>query len=265
MRCREFLMKDLYSFSRNEEDHQKIYDKIKEAYQKIFKRIGIGHKTFFTFASGGVFAKFSHEFQTVTSAGEDKIFIDQDKGLAVNDEVMNDEVLASLSLSKDNMIEETSAEVGNIFTLGTRFSKALDLEVLDEEGNRINPIMGSYGIGPGRVMGTVVEVLSDDKGIIWPESIAPFQVHLLMLGNKDAVKEEADALYRKLVDAGVEVLYDDREGSAGEKFADSDLIGIPYRVVVSERSLADGGYEVKKRTEEKGEIVQKDNLVAMFV
>lgn len=265
MRTREFIMKDLYSFSRDEAEHNEFYEKTKEAYKNVFKRAGIGHLTYLTFASGGMFSKFSHEFQTITSAGEDIIYVDESKGIAINKEVYNDEVIANLGLNKETLVENRAVEVGNIFTLATRFSDALDLKYKTETGEEKSVFMGSYGIGPGRLMGTVVEVLSDDKGIIWPESIAPFKVHILELGDDMEVKTTANALYVTLQEKGIEVMYDDRTGmSAGEKFADADLIGIPYRVVISPRSLKDGGYEVKKRTEEKGKIVDIDGLCAVL-
>ncbi len=261
MRVREFVMKDLYSFCKDEEEHNAFYERSKEAYKNIFKRIGIGHLTYITFASGGMFSKFSHEFQTITGAGEDIIYVDENKGIAVNKEVYNDEVLTSLGLKKEDMVENKAVEVGNIFTLSTRFSDALGLKFKTEEGDEKSVFMGSYGIGPGRLMGTVVEVLSDSKGIIWPENIAPFKVHLLMLGGDENVKIEASKLYEELNAKNIEVLFDDRvDVNAGEKFADSDLIGIPYRIVVSKRSLADGGFEIKKRIEDTGKIVNIDEL-----
>lgn len=265
MRTREFVMKDLYSFSKDEAEHNEFYEKSKVAYKNVFKRAGIGHLTYLTFASGGMFSKFSHEFQTITGAGEDTIYVDETKGIAINQEVYNDEVIASLGLSKENLVEQRAVEVGNIFTLGTRFSDALELKYQTEEGESKSVFMGSYGIGPGRLMGTIVEVLSDDKGIIWPESVAPFKVHLLSLGEDESIKVEADKIYELLKEKNIEVLFDDRTGvSAGEKFADSDLIGIPYRVVVSTRSLKEGGYELKKRTEEKGKVVKLEDLVSEF-
>ncbi len=265
MRTREFIMKDLYSFSKNEDEHTVFYEKSKEAYKNIFKRVGIGHLTYLTFASGGMFSKFSHEFQTISGAGEDTIYVDENKGIAINKEVYNDEVIESLGLSKDTLVENRAVEVGNIFTLGTRFSDALDLTYQTETGEMKSVFMGSYGIGPGRLMGTVVEVLSDDKGIIWPESIAPFTVHVLILGEDDNVRKSAEELYQELIEKNIEVLFDDRvDISAGEKFADADLIGIPYRVVVSKRSLADGGYELKKRTEEGGKIVASQELLEVL-
>jgi prolyl-tRNA synthetase len=265
MRGREFYWKALYSFSKDEAEHNDFYEKAKIAYQNIFKRTGIGHLTYLTFASGGSFSKFSHEFQTITSVGEDVIYLDENSAIAVNKEVLNDEVLDTLQLKRENLVEQKAVEVGNIFSLGTRFSEPFDLKYKDEKGEDKLVIMGSYGIGLGRLMGTVVEVLSDDKGIIWPESIAPFQTHLLVLGEDKKVLEEAGKVYIDLQKAGVEVLFDDRgEMSAGEKFADADLIGIPYRILVSERSLKEGGVEVKKRNEEKGKIISIDELLKVL-
>lgn len=265
MRCREFVMKDLYSFSKNEEEHNIFYEKSKEAYKNIFKRVGIGHLTYLTFASGGVFSDFSHEFQTLTGAGEDTIYVDESKGIAINKEVYNDKVINDLGLDKTTLVEHRSAEVGNIFTLSTRFSDALDLSYKTEDGKDEKVFMGSYGIGPGRLMGTIVEVLSDDKGIIWPEAISPFRVHLLSLGESEDVKRASNDLYEKLSLNNIEVLFDDREGlSAGEKFADADLIGIPYRIVISERSLKEGGCEIKKRIEDRGKITFFDDLLKEF-
>lgn len=265
MRCREFVMKDLYSFSKNEEEHNVFYEKAKQAYSNIFKRVGIGHLTYLTFASGGMFSKFSHEFQTITSSGEDIIYVDENKGVAINKEVYTDEVIDGLELNRESLVEQKAVEVGNIFTLGTRFSDALDLSYQTESGEKKNVFMGSYGIGPGRLMGTVVEVLSDDKGIIWPESIAPFKLHLLSLGENEQVLTEANRVYEELNQMGIEVLFDDRTGvTAGEKFADADLLGMPYRAVVSERSMKENGIELKKRTEDKGKIVNLDELMTVL-
>ncbi len=264
MRTREFVMKDLYSFSQNENEHMEFYEKAKQAYVNIFKRVGIGHLTYLTFASGGVFSKFSHEFQTLTGAGEDVIYINEENNIAINKEVFTDEVKKDLGLG-DNFKEAKTVEVGNIFTLGTRFSEALGLTYQNEQGEKQAVFMGSYGIGPARLMGTVVEVLSDDKGIIWPSSIAPFQVHLLSLGDDQSVQDEANKVYETLIKNKIEVLFDDRVGlSAGEKFADSDLLGMPIRVVVSARSMKENGIEVKKRTEEKGNVISVDELLNLI-
>lgn len=264
MRTREFIMKDLYSFNVDEKTHLEFYEKAKEAYKNIFKRVGIGHITYLTFASGGMFSKFSHEFQTISSTGEDTIYINEENNIAINKEVFTDEVKKDLGLG-GNFKEARAVEVGNIFTLSTKFSDALNLKYKTKEGESKSVFMGSYGIGPGRVMGTVVEVFSDDKGIIWPESIAPFQVHLLALGEAEVVLKEADQIYENLIKNNIEVLFDDRAGiSTGEKFSDADLLGIPLRAVVSARSLKEGGIEIKKRTEEKGEIVSKDELLKLL-
>ena len=266
MRGREFYWKALYSFSKNEEEHNEFYERAKIAYKTVFSRVGIGHLTYMTFASGGSFSQFSHEFQTLTGAGEDTIYIDENKGIAINKEVYNDEVIASLGLDKNNLAEKRAVEVGNIFSLGTKFSEPFDLKYKDENGEEKLVIMGSYGIGLSRLMGTIVEALADDKGIIWPEEVTPFKVHLLTLGDDEKVTEEANKLYEELSKKEIEVLFDDRKDvSAGEKFADSDLIGIPYRIVVSKRSLADGGFEIKKRTEEKGKIANTSELFDLLV
>ncbi|MEK7180396.1 MAG: aminoacyl--tRNA ligase-related protein [Patescibacteria group bacterium] len=257
MRGREFVMKDLYSFSRTEEEHNIFYEKAKQAYTNIFKRVGLGDKTHLTFSSGGTFSKYSHEFQTESESGEDIIYVDTKSGLAVNKEVLNDEVLKDLGLSRDALIEKKAVEVGNIFSLGTRFSEPFELVYSDEKGEKKPVIMGSYGIGPGRVMGVVVETLSDDKGIIWPASITPFHVHLLRLGDKKEVVEASEKTITLLEQAGIEVLYDDRDVSAGEKFADSDLLGIPARFVISDRMVAEGKIEVKMRKD--GVVTTIDN------
>ncbi len=263
LRGREFLMKDMYSFHTTEEDFKLFYEKAKEAYKNIFARVGIGHLTYLTFASGGVFSKYSHEFQTITPAGEDTIFLSTESAMAINKEVLNDETLQSLGLSREKLTETRAIEVGNIFDLKTKYSEPFNLTFQDEKGEKHPVLMGCYGIGLGRLMGAVVEALSDDRGIIWPESVAPFTVHLLPLGNGNPkVGVYADEVYEKLSSAGVEVLYDDREGlSAGEKFAEADLLGMPYRAVVSDRSLKDGGIEVKKRIEEKGEIITPEKFI----
>lgn len=257
MRGREFFMKDLYSFSRSKKEHDEFYEKIKQSYLNVFTRVGLGDRTCITFASGGTFSKYSHEFQTVTEAGEDIIYIDKEKNIAINQEVYIDEVIKDLGLDKEKMIKAKAVEVGNIFSLGYKFSEALNLTYKDEAGKEELVYMGSYGIGPSRLMGAVAEILSDEKGMVWPESIAPFRVHLISL-NKD---EEAEKIYDELVGAGIEVLFDDRDVRAGEKFADSDLIGIPYRVVVSEKSLSQGGLEIKKRNQAESEIIAKEKIL----
>jgi len=248
LRGREFIMKDMYSFARSHEELDAFHEKVAEAYQRIFKRVGIGEYTYRTFASGGSFSKFSDEFQAICDAGEDIVYIDEEKNVGVNKEVYTDEVLTELGLKKDSMKEVKAIEVGNIFKLGTRFSEPLGLTYADATGTPQQVIMGCYGIGLGRVMGTIVEILSDAKGIVWPESVAPFAVHLVSItGGNEEIEKEADKLYELLRENGIEVLYDDRDARAGEKFADSDLIGIPTRLVVSEKTIAQGGVEVVAR------------------
>lgn len=262
MRGREFLMKDLYSFCRDQKEQDAFYEKAKQAYVRIFDRLGIGAETYITFASGGSFSKYSHEFQTVTDAGEDLIYVHEGKKIAVNKEVLNDEVLDNLGIKRSDLIEKKAVEVGNIFSLGTKYSEPLGLVYTNEAGKPTPIVMGSYGIGPGRVMGTIVEVHADDKGLVWPEAVAPFAVHLIALNKKgadgveDVVKKAADELYEKLTKKGVEVLYDDRDATAGDKFGDSDLIGIPTRYVISAKTIAEDSVEKKDRLTGKVEMVK---------
>lgn len=263
MRTREFLMKDLYSFSRTEEEHEKFYNECADAYMRIFNRLGIGDKTYKTFASGGAFTDFSHEYQTLSDAGEDVVYVNEEKGIAVNEEVLNDTALTSLGLTRDELTEQKSIEVGNIFSLGIKFSEALGLTYVNEAGEEKPVIMGSYGIGPARSMGTVVELLSDEKGIVWPLEVAPFKVHLVEIGGGDEkVRAYADELYQKLVTTHVEVLYDDRDTRAGEKFADSDLIGIPVRIVVSKKTLEVGKLERVNRKTGEVDMVSEEDLLS---
>jgi prolyl-tRNA synthetase len=266
MRCREFIMKDMYSFSRSQEEHDAFYEKAKQAYLNVFKRVGLGKETYLTFASGGAFSQFSHEFQTITDVGEDTVYVHEGKKLAINKEVYTDEVLRDLGVSKDELVEKRAVEVGNIFTLGTRFSDPLGLKFTDQDGTEKPVIMGCYGLGPGRVMGTIVEHMGDDKGIVWPEEIAPFKVYLARLGEADEVMKEADKLYEDLTKAGVLVLYDDRnDARAGEKFADADLLGIPYRLVVSDKTLATQQVELKKRTAQEVQMLSRDAVIKTIV
>src|SRR3990167_373429 len=265
LRSREFIMKDMYSFHTSKEDFENFYEKMKDVYKNIFQKVGIGHITYLTFAAGGTFSKYSHEFQTITPAGEDTIYIDRDSNTALNEEVLSDEVLGQLKLKKEKLIEHKSIEVGNIFDLKTKYSEPFDLSFTDDKEQKHIVLMGCYGLGLGRLMGTIVEVLSDDKGILWPESIAPYTLHLLALGENETVKNEADKIYADLQKNNVEVLFDDRAGvSAGEKFANADLLGLPFRVVVSARSMKDGGVEIKKRNEEKGKVITFAELLKLL-
>ena len=259
LRGREFLMKDLYSFHSSQEDLDSYYELATRAYYNIFKRLGLGDKTYLTYASGGSFSKYSHEFQTLTESGEDLIYICDKCKVAVNKEIISEQSVCPQCWNKE--LRETKAvEVGNIFKLGTRFSAPFSLNFQAADGSKQNVIMGCYGIGLSRILGTVVEVCHDEKGIIWPESIAPFRVHLISLNKND----EAEKIYQSLLDSGVEVLFDDRDLSAGEKFADADLIGCPYRLVVSEKSLAQGGVELKHRSAKESEIIDLDKVISYF-
>ena len=247
IRTREFVMKDLYSFHVDQNSLDEFYEKVSEAYDNIFKKVGLGEITYKTFASGGVFSKYSHEFQTVSDSGEDVIYVDEDKKIAINKEVYDDEIIKELQLDKDTLVEKKSIEVGNIFKLGTKFSDPLLCKFKNASGEEKPVVMGCYGIGPGRVMGTIVEVYSDDKGIVWPKEVAPFDIHLVRLGENEEVREKAEEIYKNLSEKW-EVLFDDREARAGEKFADADLIGIPTQIIISERNLEKGIVEVKNRT-----------------
>lgn len=242
LRTREFLMKDLYSFSATQEQHDAFYHQVEQAYARIYQRLGIGDDTFQTFASGGVFSKFSHEFQTLTPVGEDTIYFNQDKSVVLNEEVLNDEVLAELGVTRDQLTSARAAEVGNIFTLGTKYSAPLGLEFTDQAGARQTVLMGCYGIGVSRVMGVIAEKWADDKGLVWPAAIAPFRYHLIAIGEQGT--KAADALY---ADHPELFFYDDRDLRPGEKFADAELIGLPTQIVISDKTLATSQIEIKDR------------------
>lgn len=247
MRGREFVMKDMYSVHASAEDLDNYYQRVTEAYLRIFDRLGIGQDTYVTFASGGSFTKFSHEFQTICEAGEDVIYLYRDKNMAINEEVL-DEAVAELGISKDQLERVKTAEVGNIFNFGTQKTDDMSLKFTDQDGQIKSLYMGSYGIGVTRLMGVIVEKMADEKGLVWPRAIAPFQLHLVLFDEE--ARQQADELYQQLQTQGVEVLYDDRPKiRPGEKFADSDLLGIPYRVVVGKRSLGQDRYEVVKRAD----------------
>ncbi len=260
MRGREFVMKDMYSLHASQADMDEYYDKAIEAYKKIYNRLGIGDETFVTFASGGAFTKFSHEFQTICEAGEDTLYINEDKTIAVNEEVLND-AAQEIGIDKNQLKPVTSAEVGNIFKFGTEKSEKLNINFTDPEGSQQPIFLASYGIGITRVMGVIVEKFSDDKGIVWPESVAPAKVYLARLSNIPSVVSAADDLYDQLTKSQVEVLYDDRDLRPGEKFADADLIGIPYRIVVSEKTVESGKHELKARQENEHQSLGADEII----
>lgn len=252
MRGREFGMKDLYSFHATQEDLEAYYEQVKQAYLAIFSRCGMDVKV--TEASGGSFTKkFSHEFQIITPAGEDLLIACPSCTFAQNSEVATLKAGEACPKCQNELIETKGVEAGNIFDLGTRFSEAFDVSFTTEAGERKHALMGCYGIGTTRLVGAIVEASHDDKGIIWPKNVAPFHVHIVVLGSKDEAVQAttnaaADKLYADLQAQGIEVLMDDRTGlSAGEKFADADLLGMPVRVVVSEKSLKNNAFEVKLR------------------
>lgn len=258
LRGREFMMKDLYSFHSSQDDLDEYYEQVKQAYANIFNRAGIGDKTFITYASGGTFSKYSHEYQAVSKAGEDTIYICDKCRVAINKEIITGLKHKCPECGNKKLKKEKAIEVGNIFKLGAKYSEPFNLTYKDKEDKDRPVVMGCYGIGLQRLMGTIVEAMNDKSGIIWPETVAPFRVHLISL-NKN---KEADKIYKDLQKAGVEILYDDRDdSSAGEKFADADLIGCPYRIVVSEKTLAKGAVEVKKRDSEKCEMVKVSKIV----
>jgi prolyl-tRNA synthetase len=262
MRGREFVMKDMYTYTKDEAEHKEIYDATIAAYLRVFERAGLGESTFLTFASGGAFTQFSHEFQTLSDVGEDIIYLDRKKKIAINKEVLTDEVLAKLDLKRDELEEVSAVEVGNIFDFGGVKSEQLGLYYTDETGKKVPVHLGSYGIGITRLMGVIVETLADEKGIVWPESVAPFRFHLLnLLVNDAATVAFADTLYTDLSKKS-EVLYDDRDTRAGEKFADSDLIGIPWRVTVGKESAASGMVELVNRATGEMKKVSREELLA---
>jgi prolyl-tRNA synthetase len=261
MRGREFLMKDMYSFCKSEEEQHEFYEKSKKAYTKIFERVGLGDKTYMTFASGGTYSKYSHEFQTLTEAGEDTIYLDESSGLALNKELLDEKENLEEFKGKD-LVEHKSAEVGNIFNLGTKFSEAEGFFYLDENGEKQKVWMGSYGIGLGRVMATIAEVFADENGLVWPEAVAPYKFHIVALDVKnEEVRKTADEIHRMMERSNIEVLYDDRDLSAGEKFAESDLLGIPYRIVISENNLKEGVLEIKSRKDGEIKKIEKEKIL----
>ncbi|RYF29039.1 MAG: prolyl-tRNA synthetase [Chloroflexi bacterium] len=260
MRGREFVMKDLYSLHATQADMDQYYDKVIEAYKRCYERFGLGDSTFVTFASGGSFTKFSHEFQTICDAGEDILYVNEDQTVAVNEEVL-DEASAELGVDKSSLKPVKSAEVGNIFKFGTEKSEKMNIYFTDSDGTQKPVYLASYGIGITRVMGVIVEKFADDKGIVWPENVAPAKVYLVRIGG-EAATEHADQLYAELTDAGIQVIYDDRDERPGAKFADAELMGIPYRVTVSDRLIEAGEYEYTDRATGETQLLTREALLA---
>ena len=242
LRTREFLMKDLYSFTTDEESHNEFYEKATNAYFKIYDRLGLGDCTYKTFASGGAFAKYSHEFQTLLPVGEDLVYFNKDRSVVLNEEVLNDEVLADLGVKREELESATAAEVGNIFTLRYKFSEPIDLTYNNQEGERKTVFMGCYGIGVSRVMGVIVEKYADEKGLVWPEAVAPYKYYVIGIG------EKGEALAKEIHDKDPNnIILDDRNMRPGQKFADAELMGIPKRIVISDKTLEQGGIEITDR------------------
>lgn len=261
IRGREFVMKDMYSCSIDAKQHDAFYDDAIEAYNRVYERVGIGSDTYVTLAAGGAFTQFSHEFQTICDAGEDVIYIHRQKHIAVNAEIMDDDNLAKLGVKREELEKVKSVEVGNIFNFGTQKSQETNFTFTDSDNNKKPVYLGSYGIGITRLMGVIVEKFADDKGLVWPESVAPAKVYLVSIGSESAIAS-ADELYKKLTDMGIEVLYDDRDVRPGQKFADFELIGLPYCVTVSDRMLENNEYEITERRDGQKMLLTYEQLLA---
>ncbi|MCX6812080.1 MAG: His/Gly/Thr/Pro-type tRNA ligase C-terminal domain-containing protein [Candidatus Berkelbacteria bacterium] len=260
LRGREFLMKDMYSFHLTQEDLDDYYEKVSDAYKKIFSRLGIGDKTVLTHAAGGSFSKYSHEFQTISETGEDTIFLCDKCQVAINKEIIVEQNNCP-KCGNEKLVEKKAIEVGNIFKLGTKYSAPFDFRVSDAGGKLVEIIMGCYGLGITRTFGAITEVFFDQEKskIIWPESVAPFAIEIISLNKNEEAEKVYESLRARSIDSGRgnpedEVFYDDRDISAGEKFADADLIGAPIRIIISEKSLTAGGVEISRNS--KTEIVE---------
>lgn len=257
MRGREFVMKDQYSLHATQEDMDTYYDQVIEAYTRVYERLGIGESTFVTFASGGSFTKFSHEFQTICDAGEDVLYVNDDRSVAVNEEVLDD-ATQEIGVDKAELEKVVTAEVGNIFKFGTEKSEKMGIYFTDQDGAKKPVYLASYGIGITRVMGVLAEKLSDEKGLVWPVNVAPYHVYLATIGD---VNHEAEKLYHDLQKAGIDVLYDDRDVRPGEKFADADLMGMPFRIVLSDKTIAQESVELKSRLSDKTDLVALKDII----
>lgn len=260
MRGREFVMKDMYSLCVDSTQHDEYYNSVIEAYKRVYNRVGLGKDTYVTFASGGAFTKFSHEFQTVCDAGEDTIYLHKGKNIAINEEVLDEDSLAKLEIKKEELVEVKSSEVGNIFNFGTEKSEQMNFSFTNTDGERQFVHLGSYGIGVTRLMGVIAEKFADEKGLVWPRAVAPARVYLIAIGQTEAVSNETERLFEAFHEHGVSVLYDDRDVRAGEKFADADLIGLPYRIVVSESGLEKGTFELKERVHDSAQHLSKEKI-----
>lgn len=260
MRGREFVMKDMYSFHASAEDLEQYYQQAIGAYERVYERLGLGDDTYMTFASGGAFTKFSHEFQTICEAGEDVIYLHREKNIAVNEEVL-DEAVAELGINRAELEPVKTAEVGNIFNFGTQKGEEMGLNFTDQDGSEKPVYLGSYGVGVTRVMGVIAEKFADDRGLVWPESVAPARVHLVQIGN---TSDQADTLYKKLRQFDIETIWDDRDMRPGEKFADADLMGLPHRVVISPKTVEAGKLEYKSRVESDSRMIDEAELTNLL-
>ena len=259
LRGREFIMKDAYSFHTSEADLDDFYAKMENAYKNIYERLGLGADTHETFASGGIFSKYSHEFQTITEVGEDTVYYDKNQSLFLNEEVFNDEVLAEFGKTKDEFNSTRACEVGNIFKLKFKYSEPLELNYSDEQNNVKTVYMGCYGIGISRLMGVIVEKYADDKGLVWPENVAPFKFYLAPIGENGT--KAAEEIYAGNED---KILFDDRALRPGEKFADAELMGIPYRVVISDKTLANDSVEITNRKTGESKLISIEEFKKSF-
>lgn len=262
MRGREFIMKDMYAFSKDQSELDSFYNKSQIAYMNVFTRLGLGDETYFTYASGGAFTKdkFSHEFQTILDNGEDIIYVDQTKKIAINQEIYSPEILKQLNIDDNNLQKFNATEVGNIFNFGKIKGEQMDIYYIDVNNKQQPLYLSSYGIGVSRLMGVIAEKSNDEKGLIWPVEIAPALVYLIAIGGESETKL-ANRLVFILTENGVKVIYDDRKVRPGEKFADADLLGIPWRVVINNGTLTSNLLELKPRTSDKIEYLSMDNLL----
>ncbi|HOR23452.1 prolyl-tRNA synthetase [Candidatus Saccharibacteria bacterium] len=262
LRGREFVMKDMYSFARTQQEHEQLYEQAIEAYKRVFDRLQIGNQTYRTFADGGIFTeRFSDEWTTVCEAGENTVYIDEARKLAINAEIYNTENLDKLGFRKENLVQKKGVEAGNTFHIESKYTDALGVHYADERGQKQSIIMGCYGIGVSRIVGLLAEYFADDKGLVWPEGVAPFDVCLVQIGTEAEVKKECQSLYTTLTSKGIEVLWDDRNERPGVKFADADLLGIPNRLVVSKNTVTNDNCEIKKRTLPEVKLVSRNNAI----
>lgn len=259
LRGREFVMKDMYSFASTQEEHEKLYEQAVAAYYRVYERLGLGAETYRTYADGGIFTeRFSDEFQTLSPIGEDTIYVDEAKKIAINEEIMTDENLEKLGLDRASLVQKKGVEVGNTFHLETKYTDALDVYLTDDTGARKSIIMGCYGIGISRLVGMIAEHFADEKGLVWPVAVAPAVVQLIVLGDET---QEAEELYQTFIKEGISVIYDDRDIRAGQKFADADLLGTPYRIVVSKKTLEQNSVELKSRTSDDTTMVAVHDII----